>query len=163
MQNGEIVSVDKYPTDAKLLLCQLVYDAKDDNSWQDICDRYISHPIITRLHGADDSEVTDIKPETLSSLIIAIINDTISKPGIVDNQDTASKRPRGRRSHKNDQNVRPIEQSSVELEYFQQSNEGGRELLASCCNKLQETRVAEIKRKLSSNRKEFGQLLSQLT
>lgn len=163
MPAEQTLNLDKYPTDTKLLLCQLVYDAKEGNTWEDILDRFINHPIITRLHGTSIMEFANIKADGLSTLVIGIINDTVSKVKAADTSGTTVKQPRGRRSQRNSHDEKLIEESVVGLEFFQLCDHQGRELLILCCGKLHKLCVAEIKRKLSNNRKEFSQLMSQLT
>ena len=163
MPAEQMLNPERYPTDTKLLLCQLAYDAKEGNTWEDILDRFINHPIITRLHRTSSMDFANIKADDLSTLVLGIINDTVSKLDAADASGTTVKRPRGRRPQRSSHDEKLIEESAVGLEYFQPSNQQGRELLLSCCGKLHKLCVAEIKRKLSNNRKEFNQLLSQLT
>ncbi|KAG0690725.1 hypothetical protein C6P40_001670, partial [Pichia californica] len=84
------------PIDVKLLLCQLVIDAKEGNTWHDIYDKYINHPLVTTLHNKEAPIITNISEEELAAFVIKIINETVSSIDISETTTVAVKRPRGR-------------------------------------------------------------------
>jgi hypothetical protein len=154
------LNLDKYPTDVKLLLCQLVYDSREENNWQDIKDRFINHPIVTKLNKIQN---LNLSVEDLPILIVNIVNTTIK-----DEKELKSshKRSGGRKSKEESiQNSFDKEinlEESKNLEYFQTLNSNGRDILSHVCTVLHHLRVDEIKNQLETNKEQFAALLKEI-
>lgn len=170
-QNSDKLDLNKISTDVKLLLCQLVLDAKNENkTWDDIYTKLTNHPIVTSLHRDDGINILEtFTVDQLNKLVIDIINETISKSDIITTtNDINERKSRGRRP--NNINVindaEPIIEinpnTSYNLEYFQSNKT--RQMLSICCSKLQKLAIKEIKAKLNKNRNEFAKIIrEQLT
>lgn len=81
-QDPNIVSrLDKYPTDVRLLLCQLVQDAKEESTWEDIYERFINHPLVLRVHRGESGTIRDAATaEELPALVREILSDAVGGP-----------------------------------------------------------------------------------
>lgn len=154
----------EYPTDIKLLLCQLVHDSKESDSWNDIIDKLNNHPILTQLHQVD-IESLGIDSENISVIIVTVIKDTLTR---FDGKPSTPKR--GRPPSKNklssssvSKDVPDIDTTqSSNIKYFQPGNKSiGSECLTRCCSILHHKRVQEIKDQLAQNKQLFATILQK--
>lgn len=167
----DCVSTDEikehYPLDVQLLLCQLVQDAKEDSTWNEILTKFVAHPILTRLHPKSRSYiVSTLTVENIPEVFTLILKDVISN---------SAKPVRSRRGPRNARNVSSasldlnLVDSSISVEdvidlskFIANAGSDGREILTRCCTLLHNACVSEIRQKLDSNKREFSTILQQM-
>lgn len=138
-QDPNIVSrLDKYPTDVRLLLCQLVQDAKEESTWEDIYERFINHPLVLRVHRGESGTIRDAATaEELPALVREILSDAVGGP------------------------AGEVAGEAAALPAALPAALAG-PALALCCTRLHRRAVAALRRQLAARRRDFAAHLKTL-
>lgn len=162
-----MMDLEQLPTNAKLLLCQIVVEAKNDQTWQDILNKFGQHPVLRNLDKIDIGELS-IKPETVPELVKQIIAQTVSKHSPEPKTPGRRFRSTAKQSQESDlqshgpalKELNSITSSSNPVDFHEPV---ARELLTRTINTLHKQRVQEIKQQLTNNKKQFAIHLKNIT
>lgn len=160
MTTTGVDTMSQYPTNLKLLLCQLVYDSKPETSWNDIWEKFMSHPMVTQLHGSDH---IDLAPQDLHGIVADVINSALSDNAGHLKQTTRRLRGGSAADTPTAANQTVAPSDAVEPQYYQKANERGHDILGKTCIYLYHRRMEEIRAQLATKKKEFALLVNEQT